>query len=204
MMRSISDRRYPVEVVRAMLRDHFRLVAEDAELYSNARRCIFNAFDEAERYTDRVIIDSRVEFTFDNVTDSVIELSTAPVKRVSEIWYYAADGQRMTLPEDSYRLIADEHRAYVELAAVPQLSPTRRMARLGVVARCGYSDYVSAGELTCDGGIPLAGSIEQAVKLMAGTFFENMADVVLNTHSASLPITAQHLLNSYRLTPYGT
>ena len=62
---------------------------------------------------------------------------------------------------------------------------------------------MTAGEITCDDGIPLAGSIEQAVKLLAGTFFENEADVVLNTHSAELPITARRLLDAYRITPYG-
>lgn len=197
-MTTTLDRTYPVEVVSRILSDHFRLTPADGELYRHAQRCIYNAFDAAEQYTNRVLIPSTVRMSFDDVEDRVIELPTAPISRIVSVEYYGADDQAHVI--DDYLFVGDAGRAVIELPYTPQLSTKRRTARLVITAEAGYADTSILGRSV--EGYPLPGTVEQAVSLMAGTFFDYQADNVAGGTS-EIPTSARYLLSPIRFAPYG-
>lgn len=198
-MTEILNRHYPTAVTEAIIARHFRLTPDDGELYEHARRCVYNAFDTAEDYTNRIIVDSVARFTLDAPEGSVFELPSAPVKEVLSIRYRGADNEWHDIPSTDYRLLANAQRARLRLLAVPDWAQDRTMA-VEIEARCGFADYNPDDERDCEEGIALVGGIEQAVMLLAGTFFEYQSDTVAGSTSK---IAAESLLNPWRIMPYG-
>lgn len=193
-MTTILERHYPEEVVSAILSHHLRISPDDGELYDNARQCVLNAFDEAEAYTNRLIVDTLATFGFREIGDGVVEMPSSPIKEVIEVRYLGTDDVWHTLPESAYSVESTQHRAVLELFTVPALSATRKGTRFEVSVRCGYD---------AEGEHALPGSIRQAVMLIAGTFVEYTADNVVGTVS-ELPMSARYLLNHFRIYPYGS
>lgn len=190
-MTTILDRVYPAGIISDIVAQHLR-IPEDAEvLHANACMCVRNAFDVAEAYTNRIIVDSLVTFHFEEV-DTRIELPTAPVKEVEEVRYRHTDGEWRTLDSSAYQLVSDAHRAYIIISE--QLAfTTNQGPRIEVSVRCGYDE---------DGDYALPGSIRQAVMLMAGTFNSFEGDAQVGS-VAELPMSARYLLSHYRILPYG-
>ncbi|MBR2429788.1 MAG: hypothetical protein IKB15_07455 [Alistipes sp.] len=190
-MTTILDRVYPAGIISDIVAQHLR-IPEDAEvLHANACMCVRNAFDVAEAYTNRIIVDSLVTFHFEEV-DTRIELPTAPVKEVEEVRYRHTDGEWRTLDSSAYQLVSDAHRAYIIISE--QLAfATNQGPRIEVSVRCGYDE---------DGDYALPGSIRQAVMLMAGTFNSFEGDAQVGS-VAELPMSARYLLSHYRILPYG-
>lgn len=190
-MTTILDRVYPAGIISDIVAQHLR-IPEDAEvLHANACMCVRNAFDVAEAYTNRIIVDSLVTFHFEEV-DTHIELPTAPVKEVEEVRYRHTDGEWRTLDSSVYQLVSDAHRAYIIISE--QLAfATNQGPRIEVSVRCGYDE---------DGDYALPGSIRQAVMLMAGTFNSFEGDAQVGS-VAELPMSARYLLSHYRILPYG-
>lgn len=190
-MTTILDRVYPAGIISDIVAQHLR-ISEDAEvLHANACMCVRNAFDVAEAYTNRIIVDSLVTFHFEEV-DTRIELPTAPVKEVEEVRYRHTDGEWRTLDSSAYQLVSDAHRAYIIIPE--QLAfATNQGPRIEVSVRCGYDE---------DGDYALPGSIRQAVMLMAGTFNSFEGDAQVGS-VAELPMSARYLLSHYRILPYG-
>lgn len=199
-MTTALDRHYPVAVVARILSDHFRLTPDDGELYSHAQRCIYNAFDTAETMTNRVIVPTTVRIGYDDIEDSVIELPTAPISEIVGVKYVGEDGEWHTIEPSAYTFVGDEGRAVLELASMPTLSSARRTHRFEIIAKAGYADTDMLG--VSSEGYPLPGNVEQAVKLMAGTFFDYQADTVAGSTS-EIPTCARMLLTPLRFYPYG-
>lgn len=200
-MTTILERHYPTNIIASILANHLRVSEADDELYKHAVQCVRNAFDVAEEYTNRIICDSLATFSYDDLEDSVIELPSAPIKEVVEVRYLGADNQYHALDASTYSLIGNAHHASLELSALPTLSTMRRKARVEVSVRCGFDDYSEVRtESTSD--YPLPGSIEQAIMLLAGSFFEFQGDIVVGS-TTEIPLSAKHLLNAFRRYPYG-
>lgn len=200
-MITILERHYPVQVIRSIVTNHLRVDESDAELFEHARMCVINAFEAAEDYTNRVIIESQVEIYLDDIEDRVIELPVAPIQS-AEAHYSGVDGGEYALPVIMVQ--GNSRRSIIELSEIPMLNQQMLTSRVRISVIAGFRDYagnrtqLSAEEQQC----VLPGAIEQAVALMAGTFFENIAD---NTPGSvtEIPTSAKALLYPYRRLPYG-
>ena len=192
MILTRKEKRYPRHVIERIIGTQMRLVPDDGELYANAVRNLYAAFDIAEEYTNRVIVRSVVTFAFDTC-DVVLDLPTSPVINVNAVTYYDAEDRLQTLDASSYVLLPSEHWTRIELFDRPALS-TRR-----------YSDYRDVVTRTPEDpdGIVLPGNIEAAVTLRAGTLCEADGDAIIGRSVSALPVTVERLLNPYRITPYG-
>lgn len=199
-MTTILERFYPTEVIRSIVEKHLRVAESDGELYEHAKMCVINAFEAAEDYTNRVIISSLVEFRMDDIEDLVVELPSAPVSDIT-IRYLGADDEWHNV--EKFDLVSNNRRAFVELRELPPLSTTRSVGRVVIEAECGYRDYPGDRTAQTDSSLIIPGAIEQAVALMSGTFFENIADNITGTITAELPTSAKALLYPYRRLPYG-
>jgi uncharacterized phiE125 gp8 family phage protein len=190
-MVTILERTYPASVIADIVSNHLKVVDDGDELRSAAEQCVRDAFDMAEAYTNRRIIDTLATLTFHDI-DTLMELPTSPIKEVVEVRYLGADNAWHSLTEDSYIVESNEQRATLELAVLPALSPNRKGSRFEVSVRCGYDE---------EGEHALPGTIRRAVALLAGTNFSFQGDTVVGSTS-ELPMCARNLLNSYRIYPY--
>lgn len=204
MNKNRKTKEYPRHIIERIVATHMRLIPEDGELYENAIRNVYAAFDIAEEYTNRIIVRSSVTFGLAEMMQ-VVDIPTAPVLAVNSIRYYDFDNKLQTLAPEDYELIASEHNTTIEFMRITRLSPIRRRNRILIDATCGYSDYrcVEHRQPEDEGGIILPGNIEAAVQLTAGTLCEADGDVVIGRTVSTLPITAERLLDPYRMTPYG-
>lgn len=199
MMISRSLRVYPEQVIEHIVTEHMRLSEDDGELLADARRCVRSAFDIAENHTNRIIVPCRAEFGLASWR-KVLELPTAPVREVVEVRYLDLEGKEQVLDAESYVLSASEHRSMIEFCKTPELMADRTWNRIRIIAECGYVDSASDSDGTSH---VLPAAIEAAVKLIAGTLFEAEGDTIIGRQVNELPISAQRLLQPYRITPYG-
>ena len=204
MTKNRKQKEYPRHVIDRIVATHMRLIPEDGELYDNAIRNVYAAFDIAEEHTNRIIVRSLVTFGLAEMMQ-VVDIPTAPVVSVNSVRYYDADDKLQRLAAEDYELIASEHSTTIEFLRMPRLSPLRRHNRILIDTTCGYSDYrcVEHREPKDENGIVLPGNIEAAVQLTAGTLCEADGDAIIGRSVSTLPITAERLLNPYRMTPYG-
>lgn len=204
MTKNRRNKEYPRRIIDRIAANQMRLTPEDGELYENAIRNIYAAFDIAEQYTNRIIVHCDVTFGLSELR-MLVDIPTAPVAGIKAIRYYDADDVLQELSADNYQLLTSEHTTTIELYSIPRLSALRRMNRVLIDATCGYGDYrdVMNREPAPDGALPLPGNIEAAVQLMAGTLCEADGDAIIGRSVSSLPITAERLLNPYRISPYG-
>ena len=204
MTKNRKQKEYRRHIIERIVTEQMRLVPDDGELYSNAIRNVYAAFDIAERYTNRIIVRSIVTFGLAGLTQ-VVDIPTAPVLSVVAVKYYDTDDVLQTLDSKDYELIASEDCTLIEFFRIPQLSSRRRYNRVMVETVCGYSDYEDAEtrEPLDAGGIVLPGNIEAAVQLRAGTLSEADGDAIIGRTIGALPLTVERLLNPYRMTPYG-
>lgn len=200
-MITILERHYPVQVIRSIVTNHLRVDESDAELFEHARMCVINAFEAAEDYTNRVIIESQVGVFLDDIEDRVIELPVAPMQS-TKVYYAGVDGGEYVLPVIMTR--TNSRRTIIELSEIPMLNQQMRTSRVRISGLAGFRDYAGdRTQLSAEEQLyVLPGAIEQAVALMAGTFFENIAD---NTPGSvtEIPTSAKALLYPYRRLPYG-
>lgn len=196
-MTTILERSYPEQLIAEIIANHLRVAEVDGELFEHARMCVYNAFDAAEEYTNRVIVDSLVTFSFDTIEDSVIEMPSAPIREIVEVRYYGADDKWHTI--EGYDLVSNTRRALLDIRHIPALSSSRAIGRVEIDARCGFDD---GDARSASASHPLPGGIEQAVMLTAGTFFNFTEDNVHGSVS-ELPTSAKSLLHPYRIYPYG-
>ena len=172
-MTTILDRVYPADVISNIVAQHLR-IPEDAEvLHANACMCVRNAFDVAEAYTNRIIVDSLVTFHFEEV-DTRIELPTAPVKEVEEVRYRHTDGEWRTLDPSAYQLVSDAHRAYIIISESLAFT-TNQGPRIEVSVRCGYDE---------DGDYALPGSISE-ILWQTGSYHPEQVPAIQGTDPAS-------------------
>ena len=193
-MLRLRSKQYPANLISYIVQKHLRVTTKDGELYDYAILCVKNAISAAEEYTNRCIcqVDSRYECVSDGSRE--IELPIAPYRELSVVF---VDGVDHT---DDAELYSTDKRAYVILPDAPAVG-----AKVGVAGLVGYRDIDvkgigNTGEVELPYRIP--GAIIQAIMLMAGTFFENSADVVGGSVN-ELPMSAKSLLNPYRIYPYG-
>lgn len=191
-MVTVNERYYPTDIIESIVSRHLRISVEDGILYEQARRCVCNAFDAAEDYTNRIIVSSMVEFTTDEVEDGIISLPTAPIQQ-AKVLYLDDSGAWQEMGARDYELMVNSHVAKIRLFTDYGAS------RYKVIGLCGFNDYSGEREAT----YALPGAIEQAVCLLAGTFFEFQADNLSGTITSELPMSAKALLNPWRIYPYG-
>lgn len=197
-MTTILDRHYPNSVISSILTNHLRVTELDGELYTHAKMCVYHAISAAEDYTNRILCDALVRFSFDSIDGRVIEMPSAPVREIVTIRYYGEDDQWHQI--DGYNYVSSDQRAIVELREMPALSPTRLFGRVEIEARVGFEDF--ADRESCTAAYPLPGAVVQALCLLSGTFFEYTADTERGSTS-ELPMSARSLLLPYRIYPYG-
>lgn len=204
MILNRTEKVYPRQVIERIVGGQMRLVPEDGDLYENAVRNVYAAFDIAEQYTNRILVRSVVTFAFDRF-ESLLDMPTAPVLSIRSVKYFDTDDSEQTLPSSSYELLASEHASALEFFTLPTLSARRQRARVRVEAVCGYSDYrdTLTREPEDVGGIILPGNIEAAVALRAGTLCEVDGDAVIGRLVSELPSSVERLLAPYRISPYG-
>ena len=190
-MVTILERIYPATVVADIVSNHLKVVDVEDELRAQAEQCVKDAFDMAEDYTNRRIIDTLATISFHDI-EALMELPTSPIKEVVEVRYLGLDDAWHTLAEDSYIVESNAQRATLELRELPALSATRKGSRFEVSVRCGYDE---------DGEHALPGSIRRAVALLAGTNFSFQGDTVVGSTS-ELPMCSRTLLSAYRIYPY--
>lgn len=186
-MTTIIERYYPEDVVESIISRHLRITPEDGTLYEQARRCVCNAFDAAEDYTNRIILSSQAIFTIAEAEGGILRLPTAPIRFVEEVSYLASDGEWHTLSDKDYEFAGNSRFAHIELIKSVEAS------RYRVTAECGFEDY-SVGR---EDPLALPGAIEQAVSLMAETFFNGEA------LSGATEVAVHNMLNPWRIYPYG-
>ena len=78
MILTRTEKVYPRQVIERIVGGQMRLVPEDGDLYENAVRNVYAAFDIAEQYTNRILVRSVVTFAFDRF-EPLLDLPTAPV-----------------------------------------------------------------------------------------------------------------------------
>lgn len=187
-MKRVLARAYPDDVIADIVETHLRVNVDEGALYAHALQCVRNAFEAAEDYTNRIIVDTVVEYRLSEVEGNVLRLPTAPVTEVVVEGRYADK----TWHPLKVELVSGDHIAYVELDP----SEVAMCDLYKVEAQAGYN-------FTEVDGAQLPGAIRQAVMLMAGTFFEFTADNVQGSTS-ELPTSAKALLHPYRIYPYGS
>ena len=190
-MVTILERTYPASVVADIVSNHLKVVDVADELHAQAEQCVKDAFDMAEDYTNRRIIDTLATIGFHDI-DALMELPTSPIKEVVEVRYLGSDEAWHTLAESSYIVESNAQRATLELRELPALSTTRKGSRFEVSVRCGYDE---------EGEHALPGGIRRAVALIAGNNYNYQGDAVVGT-IAELPMCSRHMLNAYRVYPY--
>ena len=192
-MLTILDRQYPAEVISSILSNHLRVEVADGELFESAKMSVYNAIATAEMFTNRVLIDSLVTITLDELNSRVIEMSTAPVREIIEVRYRGVDNQWHNV--NNYTLHGNAMRARIELGELPELTSAINLGRVEIEARCGFEDYGGDRE-TSKATYPIPGEIEQAIILLAKTYFDGET-------LDEMPSAAQILLQPYRIYPYG-
>lgn len=192
-MLTILDRQYPTEVISSILGNHLRVEVADGELFKSAKMSVYNAIATAEMVTNRVLIDSLVTITLDDLNSRIIELPTAPVREIIEVRYRGVDNQWHNV--DNYSLHGNAMRARIELDELPELTSATALGRVEIEARCGFEDYGGNRE-TSKAAYPLPGEVEQAIILLAKTYFDGET-------LDEMPSAAQILLQPYRIYPYG-
>ena len=204
MITARKQKEYPRHIAERIIATQMRMVPEDGELYENAIRNVYAAFDIAEQFTGRIIVRSLVTFGFAEAS-ACLDIPPAPVLEVVAVRYYDADDNLATLDPADYELIASEDCTYLDIYRSLALSTTRTRNRLLVEAWCGYDDYRDVVLRVPEhaDGIVLPGSIEAAVQLTAGTLCEADGDAIIGRSVNSLPLTAERLLRPYRMSPYG-
>ena len=121
MTKNRKQKEYPRHLIERIAAEQMRVVPEDGELYDNAIRNLYAAFDIAEQYTNRIIVRSVVTFGLAALA-SLVDIPTAPVLSVASIRYYDADDVLQTLDSGDYELVASEHSTSVEFFRIPELS----------------------------------------------------------------------------------
>ena len=131
MILNRTEKVYPRQVIERIVGGQMRLVPEDGDLYENAVRNVYAAFDIAEQYTNRILVRSVVTFAFDRF-ESLLDLPTAPVLSIRSVKYFDADDREQTLDPSSYELLASEQTTALEIFTLPTLSTRRQRARVRI------------------------------------------------------------------------
>lgn len=153
---------YPDRAINEILTNHLRVIGDGMELRDDAIRCVKNAIDVASDYTNRVLCASSVIMDFEAEVGAIIQLPTAPVSKVSQLYI---NGEEVT----EYELESTNQSAFIKLSATP--SGSTMAVRLE--AECGY-------------GGDLPGAIYQAVAIIASSFFEKGAEAEMPSAAKSL------------------
>lgn len=201
MLKRVLHKEYPTNVVSRIVEKQFRLTLADGELYDNANVVVRNAFDIAEDWTNRNIVQSTITVSIDAFR-SALSLNVMPVKTIVSIQFYNADDVLTTLENAKYNLVATNDVTTIEFFDIPILSKSQRIEKIIITLECGYDDYLIGDSAS----IPpnrLPGAIESAVQMLAGNMLEADGDVVIGRSISAMPTSAKNLLQPYRVHPYG-
>lgn len=171
------ERTYLDDVITEIVEKALRVQPADGELYDNAIRCVRNAFDAAEDYTNRIITPSTVRMMFTAPRAEVVEMPTAPITKLNSVQV------ERKIVEGS-EIISNGRRAILALPSSALTEATTSSISLDVEAEVGY------------GIEDLPGAVYQAIVVMASAFFDDST-------ATDMPKAAMALLEPWRIYPYG-
>lgn len=141
-----------------------------------------------ESETNRALMTQDWVLTLDRFPSGVIELPYPPIQSIQEIAYTDSNGDAQTLDAANYQL---------DTAAEPgRLAPARLCSwpttdgeTLGAVSITYRAGWTSADDIPPE--------LLQAIKLLAGHWFENREEVVVGTTASQLPFAVRAIVNHW-------
>jgi len=163
------------------LKTHLRIDHDEDDDYLTL--LIAAAYEFVENYTSRVILPISETDELD-CFPAQITLEKVTVNSVTSITYYDTDGNQQTLSSDDYYVNLRNTWATIELATDAEWPDTNEEPENIVVTySVGYSS--------------IPDSIEHAVKLIAGSLYEQRENHIVGTIISKVPVSAEYLLDNY-------
>lgn len=176
----------PIDLSEAT--EHLRGIVPDDEA-TLVEALIVAARERAETFTERGFISQAWAFYCDEFPAGVVRLPLTPVMSVESIKYFDTSGVEQTLDPAEY--FVDTKSKPARLVPVTSWPSTFcRPNSITIAATVGYGTEASDVPQT----------IKQAMLLMVADMYENRETVIVGTISSSIPMTAELLLQPFRLT----
>lgn len=176
-MKILEMRELPISL--ELCRQHLRIgsATHDDELIAAK---LDMAVAIAEDMTGRTIRERRVVFDVLMPTDAPIVRLPVPTTQIERL-----AASQFIIPDSDYSLLEDDYEPL--LVTEPQYAGMR----LSVTAVVGYSQE----------NVPPA--IKAAILFLLGTLYDNESDQIVGRSVSELSLTAEKLLQLWRVTPYG-
>jgi uncharacterized phiE125 gp8 family phage protein len=158
------------------------------EIYLRAAR------QSVEKYTERVLVPTGLEYAVDRFPCGALKLPGAPLREVTGITYIDRDEVEQTLDPGAYSVDAYSEPGWLLVkagTAWPSAACVVNAVKIQYTA--GYDGPDSVDEH------PLPSPLQSAVLLTLGHLYENRESVVVGTSAVELPLAVKFLLQPYRL-----
>ena len=146
------------------------------------------ATDSAQEYTNRFFMATKLKQVADT-WNGISELFKSQVSSVTTISYYDSDGGLTEWDDTNYLIDTSSMPARVTLVPDGTLPDIQDRVNAVIV------DYTVG--VTTAAEVPQA--IKQAILLMIGNYYANRSEVVVGSQVNEMPLSAQYLLNQYRV-----
>ncbi|EOG7618215.1 head-tail connector protein [Vibrio parahaemolyticus] len=162
---------------------HLRLWDDDQQLY--VQSLIDAAVSSAEKYLNRLIIESTVLVTVDHIDN---QLPLGKAKSVEEVTYYLPDGSQHVLEPSAYVFSKVRNKVILNTDARAHLRSIGAHS-FEVTMVTGWS----ADEIPAD--------VKHAVLMLVATLFEMREDATVGqgVMVINVPITHRYLLNKHKI-----
>lgn len=180
----------PVTLTEA--KAHLRVTASDDDTYISS--LIKVARERAEDYTGRLIVSRAVTYTLDSFPVEVV-LPHPPVQSLTSIQYVDGDGATQSFT-DTQTDFSNDFYPLVKPAYNESWPSTR--AQYGAVTITYVAGYGSSAD-SPDTSSQIPEAIRQAILLMVGTMYEYREELVTGANTQQIDLTAQRLLDPYRV-----
>jgi len=184
----------PVTLTEVKLHLKLATVTADAEAYTDEdtllTALIQAAREQAEKYTNRALINQTWEYYLDEFPDGDIPVHVSPLSSVTSITYIDSDGVTQTLATTVYQADTTVEPGKIFLK-YGQLWPSTRTVPNAVVIT-----YVSGYGSTA-ASVPA--SIRAAILLIIGHLYEHRENVTVGVTANDMPQGAYFLLDPYRV-----
>ncbi len=171
----------PVTLTEA--KAHLRVSDTADDTYITA--IIKAAREQAERFVNGAIVTQTLTGKLDQFFNE-ISLPSGPIAGITSISYIDTDGETQTVDSSIYTLDAPQRRI---LLAYNQEWPDTRCQKNAVTV------VFTAGVAVAD--VPQ--SIKQAILLLVGEMYENREETVIGVSASRLSLTAERLLQPFKI-----
>lgn len=171
---------YPVTLDQAKARCRVDGNDDDADINS----LIAAATDYVEQYTGRALMVQTWELVLDEFADSIL-IPKGPTTSITSVKYYDENGNLQTISSANYALDAVSNPQWL-VRATDYTWPTVAEGVNNVVIRfqCGSAEAPA--------------SINHAILLLIGQWFDNRAAVNVGNIATAMPHAVESLLSNYR------